>query len=164
MRRSDLEAVDVGQADVEQHDVRVLRSTTSSAASPVAGAEDVDLAPLEGEPEADRLDDVGLVVDDQDPHHRRRPARGPAAGTASAERAALRRARLSTSIVPPCAWAIASAVGRPRPTPSRASRAVAAADEEALEQAGLVCLRDARPVVGAPIQRTSHRLVAASGR
>ena len=61
-----LEAVDVGQADVQQHDVRVLVLDDVERGLARPGAEDVDLAPLQGEPEADRLDDVGLVVDDED--------------------------------------------------------------------------------------------------
>ena len=49
---------------------------------------------------------------------------------------------LSTSIRPPWAWAMASAVGRPRPTPSRGPPRSRPTDEEALEQAALIGLGD----------------------
>ena len=44
-----------------------------------AGAEDLDVAPLEREPEAHRLDDVGRVVHHEDPHQS--TSGGPSAGT-----------------------------------------------------------------------------------
>ena len=70
---------------------------------------------------------------------------GPAAGT-------IRRKTLprpssdSTSTRPPCAWAVISTIGRPRPLPP--GRAIRSAHEEALEEKGPVVLRDAVPVVG----------------
>ena len=72
---------------------------------------------------------------------------GPAAGTTRLNVLPSPR-RLRTSIVPPCAWAIASAVGRPRPTPSRALSGSCRPDEEPLEEQLLVLVGDARPVVG----------------
>src|SRR4029079_1481211 len=79
------------------------------------GSEDVDIPPLQGEAESNGLDDIGFVIDDQDPHHA--SSGGPAAGTGTGN-GPPRPGRLRTSIVPPCACAIASARGRPRPTPS----------------------------------------------
>ena len=58
------------------------RSTTSSAASPVAGPEDSTSRHCSVEAEAHGLDDVGLVVDDEDPHH------GSSAGPAGRARRA----------------------------------------------------------------------------
>ena len=113
----DLEAVHVRQADVEQHDVRVLVLDDVQGGLAGPGAEDLHLAPLEGEPEPDRLHDVRLVVDDQDAHQA--GSGGPSAGTTRVKVLPW-PGRLSTSIVPPCAWAIASAVGSPSPTPSAA--------------------------------------------
>ena len=69
-----------GQSDVEQDDVRVLALDDVQRRLAVAGPQDIDLAPLEREPEPDRLDDVGLVVDDEDLHHGSSSG-GPAVGT-----------------------------------------------------------------------------------
>ena len=80
-----------------------------------SGAQDLDLAPLEREPEADRLHDVGLVVHDQDPH----PAEsgGPAAGTTRVNRLPVPgRSHVDAA---PCAWAIARAVAQAAPRPVR---------------------------------------------
>ena len=63
-----LEPVDVREADVEQDDVRVIALHDIERRLTGPRADDVDLAPLQGEPEADGFDDVRLVVDDQDPH------------------------------------------------------------------------------------------------
>ncbi len=50
-------------------------------------------------------------------------------------------------MAPPCAWAIASAVGKPRPDPAPSAGAIVLADEEALEQVRLLVEWDARPLV-----------------
>ena len=56
--------------------------------------------------------------------------------------------RLFTSIVPPCAWAMASALGRPSPTPSCGVARVVAPDVEPLEQVRLIVAGDAGSIVG----------------
>src|SRR5688572_10737918 len=81
---------------------------------PFPRSKDIDVPPLEHEPQADRFDNIGLVVDDQD-LHTAAPSGGPATGTASVN-VLPSPGRLRTSMVPPCAWAIASARGSPSPT------------------------------------------------
>ena len=112
-----LESVLAGQPDVQQDQVGRLAFHDVQRHLAGGGSQHVDLAPLEREPETDRLDDVGLVIHDQDLHHGSSSS-GPDVGTTRANRLP-RPTVLSTSIVPPWAWAIASDVGSPRPTPSR---------------------------------------------
>src|SRR4029078_83655 len=83
--------------------------------------------PLQRETEPDRLHDVRLVVHDQDLHSSPRSAgaRGGARrGEGPARRAPRTRTRRrpragggATSMVPPCASAIASEIGSPSPVP-----------------------------------------------
>ena len=81
----------------------------------LARPQDVDLAPLEHEAETDGLDDVRLVIDDKDLH----PASsgGPADRDHKRERAPVAGPAANFDR-PPCACAMASALGRPSPTPS----------------------------------------------
>ena len=78
-----------------------------------------------------------------------------------------RPTELSTSIVPPCAWAIASAVGRPRPTPSRGPERSLRPTKKRSNSRGLVRLGDARAVVlddPAPCGRRGARRAGAPHR
>ncbi len=136
-------AVQVGQADVQQHQVGALLLDEVDGAFAFAGPDDVDLSPLQREAEPDRLHDVWLVVHDQDLHSSPSSA-GPCAGTRSAKSAA--PARFGLDVDGP-----AVRFGdrqRDREPESRAGPArVARRREEPLEESCPVLGRDARPTV-----------------
>jgi len=73
------EAVQAGQAHVEEHDVgtRLLDGLERLLAG--AGPDDLRVAPLEREPEAHRLDDIRRIVHHEDTHQS--TSCGPSAGT-----------------------------------------------------------------------------------
>ena len=116
-------------------------STASSAASPGPGPEDVHLAPLEGEAEADRFHDIGLVVDDQDPHQA--GSGGPSAGTTRLN-VLPRPGTLSTSMRAAMRLGDRECRGQPEADAFDRSMLVLAPDEEPLEQPRLIVRRDAR--------------------
>ena len=60
----DLEALHVGQHDVEHHEVRVEAAHRRERVAP--GARRLDLEALEAQRHRDDVDDVRLVVDDED--------------------------------------------------------------------------------------------------
>ena len=144
-------AVDVRQADVQQHEVGVLLLDEVERRFAGVRADDVDLAPLQRESQADRLDDVGLVIDDQD-LHQRRSSGGPSAGTTSVN--VLPRPEAALDIDRAAVRLGDGQRDRQPKADASAAAAIVAPDEEPLEEPGLVLGGDPGPVVGDG-QRTS---------
>ena len=111
----DLIPIDAGEPHVQQHNVRMLPLDNVQGGFALPCPQDIDVAPLQRKTEPNGLDNIGFVVDDKDLHHI--SSGGPAEGTTRVNVLPW-PGRLRTSIVPPCAWAMASALGRPSPTPS----------------------------------------------
>src|SRR5690606_32164671 len=103
--------IGVGQTDVEQDEVRPLLLDEPQAVGAGRGLGELDVAPLDLEAEPNRRADLGVIIDEQDLHA------GAAPRGTTRWNVLPRPTSLSTSIVPPCAWAIANAVGRPIPAP-----------------------------------------------
>ncbi len=87
-------AVHVGEADVEQHEVRSLRLDARQRIGSVVGLEDLDVAPLQLEAEANRAADLRVVVDQQQLHFRGH-------STLAVVKVLPLPTSLSTSMVPP---------------------------------------------------------------
>jgi hypothetical protein len=106
----DAVAVHVGQPDVEQDEVGPLLLDQRQRLGSGSRLDDLHVAPLQLESEPNGAADLGVVVDEEKLHDR------PPAGM-TRWKVLPRPTSLSTSMPPPWACAMASAVGRPIPEP-----------------------------------------------